>query len=245
MAVEPSVIQKGDILYYLRRKQNKLEIRFGLVDELRGAEVILVTLMPNVTRKIDDFPTELMHFPTRWKKLPKGWTWDTKLFQETISLPHDYYALTSADKDGLKDAVRRGILIPSEKYDNACYESEIDKTQGWRIIRRYPNTLGNWVSVFYSDCYSTYEEAVEFARGEENELHRQADLSDYDWSVEQIDRILNHFAFCNQLTDLEVKRYRDWILAHDEVENIEIRQIGTEQLQFKYWYQKRWVNIEI
>ena len=77
-----------------------------------------------------------------------------------------------------------------------------------------------------------------------NEFHRQAALSDYDWSVEQIDKTLDMWKAFNDASDKDVKAYRDWLLGMKDVENIETRLWG-KQIQWKYWKNTRWNCIEL
>ena len=45
-------------------------------------------------------------------------------------------------------------------------------------------------------------------------------------------------------TDEEVKQYRDWLLAMSNVEDVETR-IFSGNIQWKYWKNKKWNNIEL
>ena len=76
------------------------------------------------------------------------------------------------------------------------------------------------------------------------EFRRQAALSDYDWSVEQIDKTLDMWKAFNDASDKEVKAYRNWLLGMKDVENIETRLWGNE-IQWKYWKNTRWNYIEL
>ena len=188
MAVDPKDVKAGDVLYYLVREGNKYSFRFGIVDSIRGDEAVIIRLTFDRKRKIDGVPVEEMDFPTPWKKLPKGWTWNTRLFELDVhgswedAIEADYI-LSLDDPDSIKKAYADGYLIPLDRYDNSEFESEIDKT-------------------------------------------------------------LNRFAFSKGLSFEEKKRYRDWILSHEHVEDIEVRFIG-DVLEWKYWNRKKWLAIEI
>ena len=92
--------------------------------------------------------------------------------------------------------------------------------------------------------YFTYEEAKKEVEDNIVEFNRQANLSDYDWSVEQIDKTLGFWKHLSGSTDNEVKHYRDWLLGMSNVEDIEVRLFGGN-IQWKYWKNKRWMNIEL
>lgn len=250
MAVDPKEIKKGDVLFYLVRVNNRYDTRFGIVDDLRGAEVVLTLVTFSRKCKINGIPVEDMTFPTEWKKLPKGWTWSTKLFDLTEHYSftdladRDDYHVSVDDTDSIKRAFNDGYLIPKIDFDHSRYETEIDKNKGWRIVRKYNEDGPYWTSQFYSNCFLTHKEAKEYADAEEAELRRQAELSDYDWSVEKIDEVLGHYAFWKGLSDEEVKRYRDWILSHERVEDIEVR-CAHGSLEWKYCESKRWLAVMI
>ena len=127
-------------------------------------------------------------------------------------------------------------------------ESEITK-DGWRIHKGYPQDWGinrtpNYTTVTCSKVYRTYDEAQKEVDEHIAEYKRQAELSDYDWSVEQIDKVLGYYKNIYDLTDSEVKQYRDWILAQDDIENVEIR-IHFGNLEFRDCTKhKKWHGIE-
>ena len=73
------------------------------------------------------------------------------------------------------------------------------------------------------------------------ELERQANLSDLEWSIEQIDHNLDRAIF---LSDENKKEVRKFLMSQDRVEDIETR-IYMGQLQWKYENNRRWVNIPI
>lgn len=249
MAVDPKDVKTGDVLYYLVREGNKYSFRFGIVDSIRGDEAVIIRLTFDRKRKIDGVPVEEMDFPTPWKKLPKGWTWYTQLFKLDVhgswedAIEADYI-LSLDDPDSIKKAYADGYLIPLDRYDNSEFETEIDKNHGWRIVRKYDKYEPSYTAQYFSDCYSDFKEMKAFVKAYEDELKRQSELSDCDWSVEQIDKTLNRFAFTKGLSFEEKKRYRDWILSHEHVEDIEVRFIG-DVLEWKYWNRKKWLAIEI
>ena len=96
----------------------------------------------------------------------------------------------------------------------------------------------------YLNESTNYKEAKKEVDENIAEFHRQAALSEYDWSVEQIDKTLKRYQIINDVTYEEVKQYRDWLLAMSNVEDIETRIFGGN-IQWKYWKNKRWMNIEL
>ena len=76
------------------------------------------------------------------------------------------------------------------------------------------------------------------------EFKRRASLTDYEWAVEKIDNILGKWKFLNGATNDDVEIYRNWILSLKNVEDVDVR-IWQNNIQWKYWKNKRWNNIEL
>lgn len=148
----------------------------------------------------------------------------------------------------LKEAYDKGFLVKRSNIFHGSIESEITNA-GWRIHKAYSQDWGinrtpNYTTVTCSKVYRTYDEAQKEVDEHIAEYKRQAALSDYDWSVEQIDKVLGYYKNIYNLTDSEVKQYRDWILSQDDIENIEIR-IHFGNLEWRDWDRhKKWHGIE-
>ena len=133
--------------------------------------------------------------------------------------------------------------------DSTIYHGDITTEitkDGFRIVKKYPMWKHHidHTSVRPDKVYFTYEEAKKEVDENIAEFNRQASLSDYDWSVEQIDKTLKRYQIINDATDEEVKQYRDWLLAMSNVEDVETRIFGGD-IQWKYWKNKKWNNIEL
>ena len=85
------------------------------------------------------------------------------------------------------------------------------------------------------NIYFTYEEAKKEVDDNIAEFNRQAELSEYDWCVEQIDKTLSRFKFYKGLSDEEINQYREWILGLDNIENtFKIKVIAEDGSQKEY-----------
>ena len=62
--------------------------------------------------------------------------------------------------------------------------------------------------------------------------------------MEKIDNILGRWKFLNGATNEDVEIYRNWILSLKNVEDVDVR-IWQNNIQWKYWKNKRWNNIEL
>ena len=92
--------------------------------------------------------------------------------------------------------------------------------------------------------YVNYEDAKRVVDEHEAELKRQSELSDLEWSIEQIDKTLDLWTALYHVTDLEKQKTRDRIMSFHNLEDVEVRLRGGN-IQWKYWKNCRWNNIEL
>ena len=234
----------GSVAYYVggEHGQWKYEVKFGIVEQHYPSAIVLRLIEPKDTRTIDGIPVKEFVTPTKWKKLPKGWDYDTELFRLERE-PFEEGTVESIhidDPESILTAYRAGILVDVANNDPATFTARITK-DGWRIERQYGHGFKPfYVTLDWRKVYPTYQEAKKVLDDHNAEFVRQANLSDYDWSVEQIDHVLGR----SPLSEGEKSLYREWLLERDNVEDIEVRYISSG-IQWKYWKDKLWKNIEI
>lgn len=238
----------GDIVYWCHQNGHEYSVHYGMVDEQFSDAVCVDYLASRERRRVDGIPIDEFQSEQRYRKLPKGWSYDTKLFEITydpLTEEEIAFPLNITKPESIKSAYDKGFLVKDNTIYHGNIEAEITK-DGFRIIKKYPMWQHhiNHVSIRPDKVYFTYEEAKKEVDDNIAEFHRQASLSDYEWSVEQIDKTLNHYRIINNATDEEVKQYRDWLLAMDNVEDIETRMFDCN-IQWKYWKNKKWNNIEL
>ena len=238
----------GSIVYFLENSKvyaGKKEINFGILEEHYANSIGIHLIEPRDTRCIDGIPIKEFTTPTRWQKLPKGWTYDTQLFavESDQILPS---SLAISDREQILQLYKEGKLVNVEDNDHAYFESEIDRRYGWRIVRRYRMTEYHpcYISVNFRNVFTSYEEARAELDRIHTEFKRQSELSEYDWSVELIDSELDRWAELYHITDIEKQKCRDWLLSQNNVENIEVR-IAYSGIQWKYLENKKWMNIVV
>jgi len=241
----------GSVVYFLETRDNKKYINYGIIEDHYPKTVCLQLIELIDVRTIDGIPYKDFvnnHIPSRWKKLPKGWSYDTVLWsidEESVkkgreilkSIPSNYIKTP----DLILDLYKKGILVNVQDNCHITLDTEIDKKEGWRIVDRFTD-LGKpeHTSLNYWDVYGTYEEAKAAVKEYEDELYRQSKLSDFDWSYEQILHTLSQLPCTNELK----QKYRNFLLAQGNIEEIETR-ISGGNLQWKYWKGKRWLNINL
>lgn len=239
----------GDIVYWCDRKGNEYKVGYGRVDEQFSDVVCIDLLEPKETRYIDGVHIDEFQEEQKYKKLPKGWTYDTKLFNlENKINPDDEQLLDNIcvkidNPESIKKAYELGLLVKSERIFHGTIETDITK-EGFRIVKKYPmwQHYGTRVSIRPDKVYFTYQEAHSEAEEYISEFKRQAALTDYEWSVEQIDKTLNRWKNLYDISEKDVLSYREWLLSLKNVENIEIRMLLGD-IQWKYEKIKKWNNI--
>ena len=239
---------KGDIVYWCRHQGNaNYSVAYGMVDEQFSDAVCIDYLELKERRLVDGVPLEDFESGDHFRKLPKGWSCNTRLFEITYreepNFNGEYIDITNPDC--IKHAYDIGMLVKSDTIFHGNIEAEITK-DGFRIRKTYPQWRHHitHTSVVPYKVYSTYDEAKKEVDENIAEFHRQAALSDYDWSVEQIDKTLNRWQKITDVSDIEKNKYRECLLAMKTVEDIETR-IFDYHIQWKYWKNKRWNNIEL
>lgn len=238
----------GDIVYWCHQRGHEYSVHYGMVDEQFSDAVVIDYIVPRERRRVDGVPINEFHSEQRYRKLPKGWTYNTKLFELTwddFAPEEKEFVLDISKPETLKEAYDKGYLVKDNTIFHGVIEAEITK-DGFRIVKKYPRDLYHidHVSIRPDKVYFTYEEAKKEVDENIAEFHRQAALSDYEWSVEQIDKTLKRLQIINAVSDKEVKAYRDWLLGMKDVENIETRLWGNK-IQWKYWKNTRWNYIEL
>lgn len=203
----------------------------------------------NYEMDVEEFEDDAIDICASNVKYPTHFTVSSKEFKAIeISDEEINFKLDINKPETLKEAYDKGFLVKRSNIFHGSIESEITK-DGWRIHKGYPQDWGinrtpNHTTVTCSKVYRTYDEAQNEVDEHIAEYKRQAALSDYDWSIEQIDKVLGYYKNIYDLTDSEVRQYRDWILSQDDIENIELR-IHFGNLEWRDWERhKKWHGIE-
>ena len=250
--IQCKIFPIGSVVYYVEKlslaSKTPYYVNWGVVKEHYPGQVTLQLYEPRDLRTIEGVPIKEFHTPTKWRKLPKDWSYDSKLF--TIDTPNVKTPCCNNHEEILK-MIQDGVLVEVIENDHAEFRAEISKTNGWRIIRTYnydsvwqSSLPKNRITMYVTDLYSTHDKAQAAINDIYAEWKRQSELSDYEWSVEQIDKVLNKWSSLYHIDDETKRRYRDWILQLDKVENVEIRTFNGE-VEWKYWKNIRWKTIQL
>lgn len=237
----------GDIVYWVEGLNVLAQpcVCFGLVKEFFVDGVIVSKLRPRDRRRINGIPFNDFPEVTKLTKLPKTWSYNTVLFNtefESYRPKEEEFMknITTFSPTILLEAYYNGYLIEEKDYDYRHIESVITK-DGYYLRKTFSQGERNKFEICkrYEEVYLTYEEAKQVCTDYVAELHRQASLSDYDWSVELIKKTIDRLPYAtNEYRTMAL----DFLLERDRVEDIEVRIYGGN-LQWKYDKNKKWLDI--
>lgn len=239
----------GSVAYYVDTIPHscKETVYYGIVEENYINSVALHLLDLKKNRFIDGVSEYALKTPTRWQKLPKGWTYDTELFKLTEQ--NNFKKTSQYHIDNPEDilaAYRDGILVYVEDNDYCTFRSEVDKDKGWRVIRDYfyPDYHPSHISVSMDNIFATYQEAQAKVDKIEEEFKKQSEMTDHDWAIKDIDDTIASWGKFFNKTDTEKKKVRDFLLSQGPAENIEVRHFG-ENMQWKYIKNRKWLDVVV
>ena len=70
--------KNGDIVYWCHSEGNgRYTVKYGMVDEQFSDAVVIDYLAARERRLVNGIPIDEFESETKYKKLPKGWTYDT------------------------------------------------------------------------------------------------------------------------------------------------------------------------
>lgn len=238
----------GEIVYWCHSYGNGIySVKYGMVDEQYSDAVIVDYLTPRDRRLINGIPINEFESEEKRKKLPKGWTYNTPLYSLT------YSDLTSKEIDFLldikkpetiKEAYGKGYLVKDNTIFHGNIEADITK-EGFRIVKKYPRDKRHidHVSLYPWKVYRSYDKAFQEVDDLKKEFIRQTLLTDYEWSVEQIEKTLKRWKVQNDASEKEMNRIKKFILSMENVEYIETR-LFSGNVEWKYEDKKRWNTID-
>lgn len=248
----------GDIVYWVKYRlleKPSLEIECGVVDEEFSGTVLVDRLHVRDTRYLEGIPYKDYPGVSNWRKLPKGWTYNTKLFELEYKGENIPFTLDIKKPEEIKKCLENGILIFLKDYDQSYPTSEVDLKSGWRIRKQYAGVYSSLryvephisINKCENNIFTKYEHAQERIDAIEKEWKRQSELTDKEWNIENIDRKIDYWGYLFQKTKEEKEYLRNFLLSQPNVEDIEVRISGGEvgAFQWKYEKKRRWSSVDI
>lgn len=243
--INPKTVPIGSVLYYTTNHPSCSYVRtveYGLVVEHYADCVVVEKLERYDDRLIEGVPVKefIENCPTPYRKLPMKWGYGYPLFKIDLSMKFADYAFDWRKPEQILKAVEDGALVRAKDNLHVTFSEDIDRHKGWRIYPKWED-YRDIVTVDFHNAFETYEDAQAACDEINNELARQAEMSDYDWSVEKINEVIDD---CWNLTDTERSQYREWLLSRKNVEDIEARAF-CGKIQWKYAKNKKWLDIAL
>lgn len=247
--MENNRYESGEIVYFVNRNgtSNAHFVDIGVVDEQYSDGVRIDVLRPYDTRCVNGVPINEFETEQKYKKLPKGWTYDTKLFEITYKgkdIDATFGKMKVSNREDVKKAYEAGYLVKASTLFSGVIEADITK-EGYRIVKKYPmwQRVEPTNMVLPTDkIYRNYDECNVWIENYNAELERQVSLSDNEWSLEQIDKTIGRFCKINGLDEIEKERYHNFFAEMDNIEDIEAR-IFNNNIQYKHWKRKKWNDV--
>lgn len=241
----------GDVVYWVARHKWSADmyVDFGIVTEEFSDAVCVDKLHIYDNRYINGIPYKDFPDVTPWQKLPKGWSYNTVLFdvERKPKEGHDLLKnLQITNPEDIKYALVNGFLVYLKDYDQTVPHSEVSNKLGWRIRKEHDNSSYVYphVTLQKDKAFKTYAEARAVIDAQEAEWKRQSELTDEEWSKEEIERDLERAKTSHNFSTEDCDKIRDFLFGMDHIDSIETR-IYCGTFQWKYEKNKRWNSIDV
>ena len=246
--IRKKTFKSGDIVYWVGHLGNgRYVVKYGMVYEHFSDAVVVDFLAPRERRRVNGIPIDLFESEHKRKKLPKGWTYNTRLYEMTyddLTQEELSFKLDIRKTEMIKEAYDKGYLVKDETIFHGIIEEDIT-SEGYRLIKKYPRDMHHidYASINPWKVYFTFSEADQERKELEDKFLYQTKLTDYEWSVKEIENTLERWEQINDETDDCKNRIKDFLLNMKDIEKLETR-IFESNIQWKYENNKRWNNID-
>jgi len=243
--------QSGDVVYWVAHHKWSADmyVDFGIVTEEFSDAVCADKLHIYDNRYINGIPYKDFPDVTPWQKLPKGWNYNTVLFdvERKPKEGHDLLKnLQITNPEDIKYALANGFLVYLKDYDQTVPHSEVSNKLGWRIRKEHDDSVYVYphVTLQKDKTFKTYEEARAVIDAQAAEWKRQSELTDEEWSKEEIERDLERARASHNFSVEDCDKIRGFLFGMDHIDSIETR-IYCGEFQWKYEKNKRWNSIDV
>lgn len=247
---------KGDVVYWCEREGGRLFVDYGIVEEQFFDGVYINLLSLKERRRVNGIPLDEFKntcTSSKRKKLPRGWNYNTQLYELTTDAwtPEEEKILQKidiTDPKQIREAYDKGILVERAKIFTGDIYEDITN-EGYRIVTKCHmwETYRPTRRTIRSDkVYFTYKEAEAEKDANIEELKRQAELSDEEWSWELIKKDVERYSklYWGIHYAEKINQYLEFFKNLPNIEDIETRFSGGT-LQWKYCKNKAWKNVFI
>lgn len=244
--------KRDDICYFVSYDVHSgARIEYGIVDYLYDRNsyhpgfASISYLMPRDGRKVNGIPIKEFQSETDFKKLPKGWSYDTKLFDLTWEpLPLELKDVKLDDPEAIKDAFTKGILVRASDIFIGRVESEIIHGE-YRIVKKPPMRGTDPVTntrAALSGMFRDFASAVKEKERLQEEKARIAAMSDLEYSISEMEKTLERYKSLYPDRYIYVTESRQFLLTLPNFEDV-VTRICDGKLQWKYDRSREWTVI--
>jgi hypothetical protein len=249
-------IKEGQIVFFLERSNmspHDFYIGYGVVDFYSCTDVCVdwLGLKDNrIVVTLDGKRTPFAEFKndTEYRKLPKGWTYNTKLYdieydESDKEIKNKIISLKGIDKQ-VRTAYDCGILVKKTLTDYEGIDATVDK-DGYKLSRKLPMWVQHRTggTYRYNELFATFDEAQEALDAYKAEQTRIANLSDREWVLEDVHKTVNRHKNIYHESDEYYEKVLDFFENRcDNIEDVEIRIYGGV-IQWKYYNRKKWNSL--
>ena len=238
--------KNGDIVYWHDSHDRYCRIKYGMVDTQFSDAVCIDLLDWRETRTIEGIRFDLWNPDFKPRKLPKKWTYDTQLF--TLGKTDDYNIIDNIfrtldirNKDAIRKYYDDGYIV-KKTLQHYAYPIAIIEKGTWYLNKKFKTYTPTTISLEPHMVYDTYEEAEIEMHAYDAERDRIANLSDEEWSIEQITHHIDLWVELYHIPPEEEQRCRRFFAGLDNVEDVETRVSGGT-LQWKRCKNKKWMSV--
>lgn len=240
------MLEVGKVVYFVEIRGRKPQVRYGIITAIceKAAEPVIIDFLEiREHRYVKGIPIEEFT-STQWRKIPKEWREDSRLIETGLvyrlhSWEQELLKKCTVDNpEGIKELYDKGILVTKGKIVRWHIETEINRNNEYRIVKKIPHwtiTYGEDKRTFTTlpenKVYLTYKAALEEKKVIEDRWKAEAALSDYEWSVREIDKVLRFFP------ETDRGKYREKLLSMENVDDLEIRK-RLDKLEYRYFAPK-------
>lgn len=233
----------GDVVYFVEKRIVDSKIEYGMITWINGKTYGISRIKFRDTRIINGIPIqdfEITDWMPTTKEFRKGARnlWDLVNIETRYCVNTEKLAgLTLKEPNDIKKLIELGVMVRC--IDEPDWDIDVEPKnrdyKEYRIKKSIPawiSTYGNppdTISLYETELLATYDEAEKAKQEWETELEIERNLSDYDWSVKEMDKVLKMFH-----DDDFAEKCMAKLLSMDKVEDIEIKK-SDDKVLWRYF----------
>ena len=192
----------GSLVYWADKNSfdyRKYVVNFGIVDYENMGYLYVKYITHKKTIVIDGVDVDTMTFPTEHRKLPKGFKYNTRLFEyDEVTKPEVQEILRNtkiSEKEKIEKYYREGIFV--DDVYNYSYKANYEKNEWW-IERKFDESpfhtpgLASGTSVAKTKAFDNYDSAKKEADRLNEEIKKEEERL-----KSGVDELYDNYVRCN------------------------------------------------